>query len=87
MRRREIITLVGGAAASWPLVARAQQPDPMRRIGVLWFNGHPQYARAFYDGLRDRGWVNDHTFILNLGMPLGTPSLELLIAAVGRNLL
>ena len=64
MRRREFITLLGGAAAAWPLVARAQQLDQARRIGVLM--GYPEndseaqaYFAAFRDGLRKLGWTED----------------------------
>jgi ABC-type uncharacterized transport system substrate-binding protein len=61
MRRREVITLLGGAAAAWPLVARAQQDGRMRRIGVLaaLAEGDPEMkARlaGFRQGLERFGW-------------------------------
>jgi putative ABC transport system substrate-binding protein len=62
MRRREFIELLGGAAAAWPLAARAQQPQAMRRIGVLVvFAETDPVARsliaAMVQGLRDLGWA------------------------------
>jgi putative tryptophan/tyrosine transport system substrate-binding protein len=58
MRRREFITFVGGAAATWPLVARAQQNTSPRRIGVLLVGLTPDSkpARSFLQGLRDAGY-------------------------------
>jgi putative tryptophan/tyrosine transport system substrate-binding protein len=60
MRRREFIAGLGGAAA-WPLVARAQQPDRMRRIGVLMQFGEnyplgTANFSAFMQGLAELGW-------------------------------
>src|SRR5262245_6668788 len=62
MRRREFITLLSGAAAAWPLPALAQQPDRVRRIGVLM--GYPEndlegpaFFAAFRGGLEKLGWV------------------------------
>ena len=61
MRRREFISLLGGAAAAWPLAARAQQPERMRRMGVLISieETDPEaQARvsAFREGLQALGW-------------------------------
>ncbi len=63
MRRREFMTLLGGAAVAWPLAARAQQPERMRRIGVLMSlaaddkQGQARLA-AFLRGLQELGWTD-----------------------------
>jgi putative tryptophan/tyrosine transport system substrate-binding protein len=64
MRRREFITLLGGAAVAWPLAARPQQPDRMRRIGVLMnLTADDAVARARIGAFRQRlqqlGWTED----------------------------
>ena len=71
MRRREFITLLGGAAAAWPLTGRAQQSERMRRIGVLM--GFPEddpltKARlaVFQQGLDRLGWLEDRNVRIDL---------------------
>src|SRR6516225_12189406 len=62
MKRREFIIFFGGAAAAWPLVARAQQPERLRRIGVLISSREDDpdgQARAalLRQGLSEPGWT------------------------------
>jgi putative tryptophan/tyrosine transport system substrate-binding protein len=68
MRRREFITLFGGAAA-WPLVARAQQPKDIPRLCFLSFDLDPAASQsrfdAFFQGLRDHGYVDGQTIIID----------------------
>ena len=69
MQRREFITLIGGAAAAWPLAAHAQQPERMRRIGVLmgFVESDPQWRAwlaTFQAALRELGWTDGRNVVI-----------------------
>ena len=67
MKRREFMTLLGGAAAAWPLVARAQQPGMLPTIGYLG-SATPatqgQLVAAFVQRLRELGWIEGRTIAI-----------------------
>src|SRR6266702_8857753 len=69
MRRREFITLLGGAGAAWPVAVRAQQPPKVPTIGFLG-SGTPATAgpwvAAFTQRLRELGWIEDRTIKIDL---------------------
>jgi putative tryptophan/tyrosine transport system substrate-binding protein len=68
MRRREFITLLGGAAAVWPLVARAQQATKLPTIGYLGsatLATESQRMAAFVQRLRELGWVEGSTVVID----------------------
>jgi putative tryptophan/tyrosine transport system substrate-binding protein len=74
VRRRDFIKLMGGATAGWPLAARAQQADRMRRIGVLMSTaaddteGQARIA-AFLDGLQQLGWTDGRNVRIDTRWP------------------
>jgi putative ABC transport system substrate-binding protein len=74
LKRREFITLLGGATAVWPLAVRAQQPDRVRRIGVLMgfaesdSEGQARIA-AFRDELQKVGWTEGHNIRIEMRWP------------------
>src|SRR6266536_787210 len=76
MGRRAFITLLGGAAAAGPLVARAQQTDRMRRIGVLMKLAAddpeaPARVAAFAQGLQELGWTMGRNVRIDTRWPAG----------------
>ena len=67
MRRREFITLLGGAAVAWPVVARAQQAARVFRIGFLGFGSGSTWANrveALRGGLRDLGYIDGKNIVI-----------------------
>jgi len=80
MRRREFMTFLGGAAAAWPLTARAQQGEPMRRVGVLmpYSEGDDEgqaSVAALQRGLQDLGWTEGRNIRFDIRWAGGNPDM------------
>src|SRR6478752_9916084 len=70
MKRREFITLAGGAAAAWPLTARAQQPGKIPHIGII--DDAPRW-NGFRHGLRDLGYLEGQNIAFDYAYGDGVP--------------
>jgi len=76
VKRREFIAGLGGTAAAWPFVARAQQPDSMRRIGVMMGvgEGDPEgkaQLSGFTQGLAELGWIDGRNVRMDIRWTAG----------------
>jgi ABC-type uncharacterized transport system substrate-binding protein len=78
MRRREFITLLGGAAAAWPLAARAQQSAKIPRVGII--DDTPVW-NAFRRGLRDLGYLEGQNIAFDYRYAGGVPERLAEVAA------
>jgi putative ABC transport system substrate-binding protein len=78
LKRREFTLLLGGMAVAWPLAARAQQAERMRRVGVLMSTaendaGSKARIEAFLRGLQQLGWVDGRNVQIDTRWPAGDP--------------
>jgi putative ABC transport system substrate-binding protein len=90
VNRREFITLLGGAAAAWPLAARAQQPGKLPIIGFLGAttaSSQRQWTDAFTQRLRELGWIEGRTVTIEYRWAEGQldRSAEIVAEIVRRN--
>ena len=88
MKRREFITLLGGAAAAWPVVARAQGIERNRRIGVLMASAEADpesrlRVAAFERGLADLGWTTGRNLLIDYRWAAADPALMQTFAGIG----
>jgi putative tryptophan/tyrosine transport system substrate-binding protein len=83
MRRREFITLLGGAVAAWPLAARAQQPGKLPTIGFLGAtpSAESQRVAAFVQRLRELAWIDGRNLAIEYRWAEGRPERVSEIAA------
>jgi putative ABC transport system substrate-binding protein len=80
VRRRDVFAVVAGAAVSWPLVAATQQPERLRRLGVLIQSpenspSEQEFVTAFAQALRGFGWVEGSTIRIDYRFAAGDPAL------------
>src|SRR5947199_9225678 len=90
VRRRQFISLLGGAAAAWPLSARAQKAGKLPTIGFLVAgtpSSHGPWVAAFVQRLRELGWIEGHTIAIEYRSAEGRSDRAAEIAAefVRRN--
>jgi putative ABC transport system substrate-binding protein len=84
MNRRDFITLLGGAAAAWPLAASAQQSEKLPAIGFLGSttpSAESQRTAAFVQRLRELGWIEGRTIAIEYRWGEGRPERFAEIAA------